>query len=142
MADFNQDNPPLRITNPEADKAGLGKGFQPYPAHMHKLGTAPDGGPLYIVVHNDEEREKAAAAGWSDRPDGANEPTGVHPSRANVSELLAEIERLREKIIADASQYASERHVPYESPNTITLESVAAGNVPPTMVEIPPKSNK
>jgi hypothetical protein len=72
---FDQLKPPVSVTDP------LGLGLMEWPKHMHKAGTAEDGGPLYIVVKNADEVAGAMADGWSvARADALAAPSDGPPS--------------------------------------------------------------
>lgn len=56
---FDHSAPKLSVTDP------LGHGLQTaYPKHLHKAGTADDGGPLYVEVRTAHEEADAVADGW------------------------------------------------------------------------------
>jgi hypothetical protein len=56
---FDQLKPQASVTDPQ------GYGLQTeYPKHLHQAGTADDGGPRYVVVHDAAEEADAIAAGW------------------------------------------------------------------------------
>lgn len=57
---FDSQNPRLSVTDPQ------GLGLNPdYPRHLHRVGQAEDGGPLYVVVENAQQEADAVAEGWS-----------------------------------------------------------------------------
>jgi hypothetical protein len=77
MADgmaFDQLNPNKSITDPR------GLGLVEYPKHLHKAGTAEDGGPLYVVVEDAAQEAQAIADGWRlSRAEALAERPGAEP---------------------------------------------------------------
>jgi hypothetical protein len=77
MADgmaFDQLNPNKSITDPR------GLGLLEYPKHLHKAGTAEDGGPLYVEVHDPAQEAQAIADGWRlSRAEALAERPGAEP---------------------------------------------------------------
>lgn len=76
MADFNQEAPPKKITDPD----GIGANAA-YPRHVYKAGGAADRDKnwtkpyTYLIVHNDDEKQRALKDGWSlKRPGSRQEP--------------------------------------------------------------------
>lgn len=67
MADFDNLNPPKKVTNPTGPAAG-----EAFPRHVHKYaGKHDDGSPklnAFKVIANAGELEAALADGWSLEP--------------------------------------------------------------------------
>jgi len=64
-------------------------GYQEYPRHLHKPGGA------YLVVENDEARDRALEAGWSLWPVQASEEPSEPAAMSTTTEAAAPVPRKR-----------------------------------------------